>query len=94
MEINGKYYPLWQQFVDGKATFVGGILEDEGEETCIVDVQLLPNGDDSAVFMVTGESFSCGFDVRSGGISGQRADGALEFNRFLMGPFYVTPKTV
>ena len=31
MEINGKVYPLWSQFVEKKQEWVGGTLQDEGD---------------------------------------------------------------
>src|SRR3990167_2965732 len=74
MEVNGKIYPLWGQFVDGKEKFVGGILQDldmgECHETEITDIVLKPNGETSAFFRVEGKDFCCGFDVSVGGISG------------------------
>lgn len=30
--INGKTYPLWSQFVEKKNTFIGGTLQDNGDE--------------------------------------------------------------
>lgn len=81
IEINGKQYPLWSQFVEGKEKFVGGILEDfgdpmdrrmgfKGAKTEIIDITLKENGDDSAYFSVEGKNFGCGFDVQVGGITG------------------------
>lgn len=82
IEVNGKEYPLWSQFVERKNEWIGGILRDTGDsfdwsvmgitpmETKITDIRLEPNGDDSAYFSVDGGSFSCGFDVHFGGISG------------------------
>lgn len=77
--INGKRYPLWEQFVDKKGGFIGEILQDEGFETEIVDVTLSPNGDDSAYFEVHGKEFSCGFDVKYGGLSSDN-EGMLKFS--------------
>ena len=72
--INGKNYPLWGQFVDRKNEWVGGKLinRDMGlkAETIITDIELVPNGQDSAFFRVCGEDFNFGFDVRYGGVSG------------------------
>lgn len=83
MIINGKEYPLWSQFVEKKDQWIGGTLEDEGDffdrrmgaetaKTKITDVVLRPNGEDSAWFGVEGEDFSCGFDVKYGGISSSK----------------------
>ena len=76
--VNGKFYPLWSQFVDRKEEWIGGILQDfdnwfpddRGNITTIKDITLKPNGEDSAFFSVIGEAFSCGFDVQYGGIPG------------------------
>lgn len=79
--INGKYYPMWSQFVERKREWIGGILEDFGDSidkiimkknsfsTEITDILLEPNGKDSAMFTVKGKDFDCGFDVGYGGIS-------------------------
>ena len=95
--INGRQYPLWSQFVEQKERWVGGILEeldshdpmdiafgcDKGGKTRIEDVRLVPNGKESAVFEVVGEDFSCGFDVRTGGIDGSiGGEGWIGFCRY------------
>lgn len=82
-KINGKYYPLWSQFIEKKKFFIGGELKDYGDDfdraiyklaeeaditTTILDIRLKPNGDSSAFFEIIGKDFSCGFDVRHGGI--------------------------
>lgn len=88
--INGKHYPLWQQFVDRQMEWIGGRLQnlDDGDiaetkiaETKITGIRLEPNGEDSAYFSVDGETFSCGFDVQYGGISGGE-DGWLTFQGY------------
>jgi len=70
--INGRYYPLWQQFVDKKAAWIGGVLEDHDMGICakttITDIRLAPNGPISAAFFVDGAEFGCGFDVQYGGV--------------------------
>ena len=82
--VNGKYYPMWSQFVNGKDKFIGGVLEDLEDighgtmRTEVSDVELVPNGDNSAFFQVCGQDFSCGFDVEVGGIAGGE-DGWLTF---------------
>ena len=81
IEINGRQYPLWSQFVEGKAEWIGGTLQDFGDsmdaslgfggaDTKITDITLKPNGDDSAFFSVDGEKWGCGFDTESGGVCG------------------------
>ena len=70
---NGKIYMLWNQFVEKKAQWIGGILEDHEYSddvltTEITNITLIPIGEDSAYFSVMGKDFSCGFDVKVGGI--------------------------
>lgn len=76
MEVNGKFYSMWGQFVEKKDKFIGGILEDYDmgvhKKTEITDIILKPNGDNSAYFLVSGKDFSCGSDVSClGVISGE-----------------------
>jgi hypothetical protein len=78
--INGKVYPMWEQFVEKKAQWIGGVLEDMGDDmdrnlamgetmsTIITDIVLKPNGTESAFFEIVGEKFECGSDVRHLGI--------------------------
>lgn len=70
MEVNGRYYPMWGDFVKKKKKFIGGKLTEYSSygnpETTIKDITLTANGDDSAWFQVTGEDFRCGFDVQHG----------------------------
>jgi hypothetical protein len=80
--VNGKHYPMWSQFADRAAEWIGGTLEDFGDHmdralggathmtTRIIGIVLEPNGTDSACFRVQGEDFDCAFDVRYGGIVG------------------------
>jgi len=93
MIVNGREYTLWGQFVEGKERFIGGILEDlddhmvrhagsDGAKTEITDICLEPNGPTSAYFYVKGKSFTCGFDVKYGGIVAGE-DGWLTFNGYL-----------
>lgn len=94
--VNGKAYPLWDQFIRGKSKWIGGIIEDFGDSmdralfgaeetnntTKITDITLEPNGKDSAFFEIKGESFCCGFDVHYGGISGNQESGWLTFSGY------------
>ena len=93
MEINGKEYPLWSQFVDRRDEFIGKplISEDMGmsTETIVTDVTLLPNGLESAMFTVHGEDFKCGFDVRYGGISSTGIENTIGFSTTYTGSFYI-----
>lgn len=77
MIVNGKEYPLWSQFVERKNEWVGGTLHDLGgmldhpcSKTEIIDVTLVPNGEDSAFFGFKGKGYDCGFDVKYGGVAG------------------------
>jgi len=73
--VNGREYPMWSQFVEKKDDFIGKTLEDHDSmstiplSTTITDVTLEPNGDSSAFFRVVGKDFTCGFDVKYGGIA-------------------------
>ena len=88
MIVNGKEYPLWSQFVERKNEWIGGVLEDfdmgEVMKTKIKDIELRPNGDDSAYFSIIGEDFDCGFDVSYGGIT-VGDEGWVTFSRFYGG---------
>lgn len=86
--INGKTYPLWQQFVDKKNEWIGGKLVDNGDsmdillgakpmQTEIVDIVLSANGKDSAMFEVVGKEFTCSADVGYLGI-GTSTDKGLQ----------------
>jgi hypothetical protein len=103
--VNGKHYTLWQQFVDRKDEFIGGRLVEtcmdsmcvacgETAETLITDIELLPNGKDSAFFRIVGEKFRCGFDVQYGGVSGSHSknDGGIPFHSQYGDPFWIYPK--
>ena len=93
--INGRQYPLWSQFVERKEEWIGGTLIEinldphikaDQIKTEITNIELVPNGFDSAFFKVCGKDFFCGFDVRYGGVSG------ADTNRFPEGftPFGTT----
>lgn len=80
LAVNGKEYPMWSQFIEQKEKWIGGILQDSGDSldkrmgteqmsTEITDIKLKPNGEDSAWFEVTGQNFTCGFDVGHGGLT-------------------------
>ena len=79
MEVNGKTYPLWSQFVETQEKWIGGTLEDSGDAfdramevkkltTKITGIELNPNGETDAFFQVIGKDFTCGFSVEHGGI--------------------------
>ncbi len=92
MEVNGKVYPMWGQFVEKQQEWIGGILDDSGDnfdramgsepiQTEITGIELRPNGDDSAFFQVIGKDFDCGFDVQYGGIVAGE-DGWITFSGY------------
>ena len=95
MEVNGKTYPMWEQFIERQEEWIGGTLHDSGDSmdramfgkggmsTKIKGIELRPNGEDSAFFSVLGEDFDCGFDVSVGGIgSGIGEEGWLTFSGY------------
>lgn len=96
IEVNGRVYPLWNQFVEKKDQWIGGTLQDFGDSmdrvwgiadkngmvTKITDIKLEPNGEESAWFEITGKDFSCGFDVKHGGIGGDQAKPWLTFSGY------------
>jgi len=93
--VNGKEYPLWGQFIDRKEEWIGGTLQEFGDNmdrmihgdnmpeliTTIKDIELRPNGKESAFFAVEGEAFGCGFDVGAGGITAGE-DGWITFSGY------------
>ncbi len=64
---------MWSQFVESKDDFIGRTLEshDMGmvETTIIENIELIPNGESSAMFYIAGKDFDCSFDVKHGGIT-------------------------
>lgn len=92
MTINGKEYPLWEEFIKRKDEFIGKTLteEDMGAimETKVLDLTLKPHGTDSAFFEVVGEDFSYGFNIKYGGISS--SDGNLSFSFMYGGKAYIS----
>lgn len=71
MEVNGKFYSMWGQFIEKKNEWIGGTIQDFGDsmdrrimgisgngplgESKITDIELRPNGETSAFFEVKGE---------------------------------------
>ena len=93
--VNGRYYPLWQQFIDEKDRWIGGkMVEMDGPtiETVITGMKLEPNGAESAFFTVEGKDFNCGFDVHAGGLSSCEEPYVVGFRRLYMGEFVIYPK--
>lgn len=84
MEVNGKFYPLWGQFVEKKSEFIGGVLEDHDNSfpatgeitpTRIKDIRLEPNGADEASFIVEGNDYTCAGSTSCLGVSGRGEPG-------------------
>ena len=91
MIVNGREYPLWSQFIEGKKQFIGKTLVDKEiseYSTEVVDITLEPNGETSAFFSIVGKDFSCGFDVRFGGIN-SNGDGLISFSGYGSQEFYI-----
>ncbi|GEM_PF-6812261 len=72
---------IWEQLIAKKDDFIGGTLEDFGDdegdvpfETTIIDMRF----EDNSFFRICGEKFDCGFATQYGGIIGG-SDGWTEF---------------
>ena len=67
---------MWGQFVERKEEWIGGkLIEVDGDRTYeseITDIDLTPNGEDSAYFKIHAVGGGCGFDVGHGGIDPQK----------------------
>ena len=94
MEVNGKVYTLWGKFVEEKACWIGGFLQEIGDpdpvrptgemkKTKITDIELVPNGSGSAFFRVKGEDYNCGFDVRHGGVFPLNEPNKIHFSGYM-----------
>jgi hypothetical protein len=80
------------EWIDGKLQDFGdpidaALMNQHGKglyplETTITDIRLEPNGDDSAFFYVVGKDFTCGFDVRCGGIAPESNEDWLAFRGY------------
>lgn len=72
--LNGKSFPLWSQFVEKKNEWIGGTLEEFGDQFCdgatseIIDITLdkEESGDVSLTFHC--KDFDESFNVQYGGI--------------------------
>ena len=77
--IDGKSFPLWSQFVERKNEWVGGSLEEFGDQFCggatteITDITLSKESD--CVFLTfRGKEFDESFNVEYGGIDSHQPD--------------------
>lgn len=107
MIVNGKEYPMWSQFVEGKEKWIGGVLQDRGDSmdvalglsaggwcgTEITDITLKPNGKDSAMFNVDGKDFSCGGSVTCLGVTAGE-DGWITLSGYGGHTWRIKPKEV
>ena len=87
-----KQYPLWGQFIIEKEQWIGGWIEDFGDQidkvifdgeimkTPIIDIILRPNGT-GAHFEIVGRDFTCGFDTKYGEIISHE-DGWITFSGY------------
>lgn len=92
-----RHYPLWQQFVDTKSDFIGGVLTEEDSmfgdhSTKITDITLEDReGEDYAIFAVVGEDFTCSFNVQYGGVWPINKPNSIGFTVPVAGSrFYIT----
>lgn len=74
--INSKTYPMWSQFVERKNEWVGGKMFEVDSVmgatpmTEIVNIELVPNGPESAMICIRGIDYDCCADVQYCGIGG------------------------
>lgn len=66
-------FPLWDQFIEDKASWIGGLLTDHDSmmgdhSTIIKDISIKEIGGEWA-FCVEGHDFGCSFNVKYGGIA-------------------------
>lgn len=99
--INGKFYPMWSQFVDKKENFIGReMIETDNlmgakQPTLITDVTLEPNGIDSAMISFHGQHYSFGVDVKHLGIGAKDTyPGYLNLTTFFGCDLYIGEKKV
>jgi len=101
--VNGKFYPLWEQFVGQSDDWAGGTLTDFGDsfdkrvgleclQTTIKYIELVPNGQESAMFNIVGEDFTCGFDVKHGGVSPYGVGMGMTFRGYGGHEFHIQKK--
>lgn len=92
MKTNNKNHPIWNQFVVKQKKWVGGILQDYSDctdnilglnpiSTKIKKIDLKSNKDNTTMFIVGGDDFDCGFDVRYGKIINGE-NGWITFNGY------------
>lgn len=96
--VNGKVYPFWGQFVDNKKDWIGGTMKDvdadmgEAEETTICDIEITPNGPDSAFVNWIGKDYACGGDVQFLGVDGTGPEGWLKICRLYGRDYHLIKK--
>ena len=80
--IDGISYPLWNQFVEKKDEWIGGELFEYNYSTIIKDISLTKESN-AIVFRVTGEAFSCAFNIAYGGVVPGNND-SISFSAYSM----------
>ncbi len=81
--MNKPTFPLWDQFVENKSEWIGGLLTDHDSmmgdsSTIIEDISIEQIGSDWA-FCIGGKDFDCDFNVKFGGIA-PRGDKKIELS--------------
>jgi len=73
--MNKPKFPLWDQFVEDKSSWIGGLLTDHdsmmGDHSTIIKDICLEEIGGGWAFCVEGHDFGCSFNVENGGISGR-----------------------
>lgn len=92
-----KHYPLWQQFVDTKSEWIGGLLTEDDSmfgkaSTKIQDITLEDcNEGDYTKFSIVGDKFTCSFNVQYGGVWPINKPNSIGFTVPMAGSrFYIT----
>lgn len=84
IKVNGRSYPLWSQFCLDPS-WIGGTLQDldpdsGGATGRIINISLLPNGADSAMFEVTtDQGWSCACDTKYLAVDNRQEPGWMQF---------------
>jgi hypothetical protein len=83
---------IWEQIVDNKSKYIGKKLVDTDmgiySETEITDIKFEDNPD-NCYFTIVGKEFSCGFDIKYGGISEGNNDAMISFSSVFNMNFYI-----
>ena len=95
MVVNGREYPMWGQFVENKENFIGQEVQniDMGMTSSMIvtDIRLEPNGEDSAKFVIEGDTNTWFSDIHYIGI-GAGEEGWITFSTTYVGDFRIKNK--